>query len=118
MCTLQQVKFLAVTLGDGGEIFVNQLLARTNICVLCTRLFKFLQLCFSIFLTLLQVTLAVLDEQLFVFNQHFFKLGHVRMTLVFVNTAYQPSSKVDHLFKLLCFDLVAWLKTAQQVSQP
>ena len=118
MRALDQVQLFAITLGDGGEIFVDQLLACTNICILGTRLLEFLQLCFCILLTLLQVAFAVLDELFLVFKQHFFKFGHVGMTLVGINTAHQPGGKVNNLFKLLRLNFVTWLKTTQQIGQP
>ena len=118
MCTLDQVELFAITLGDGGEIFVDQLLTCANIGIFCTRLLEFLQLCFGILLTLLQVAFAILDELFLVFKQHFFKFGHVGMTLVGIDTAHQPGGKVNNLFKLLRLDFVAWLKTTQQIGQP
>ena len=118
MCTLDQVELFAITLSDGGEIFVDQLLTCANIGIFCTRLLEFFQLCFCILLTLLQVALAILDELFLVFKQHFFKFGHVGMTLVGINAAHQPGGKVNNLFKLLCLDFVAWLKTTQQIGQP
>ena len=82
MRALNHVQLFAITLGDGGEIFVNQLLACTNICILGTRLLKFLQLCFCILLTLLQVAFAILDELFLVFKQHFFKFGKIGKLLI------------------------------------
>ena len=118
MRALNQVKLFAITLSDGGEIFVDQLLTCANIGVFSTRLLEFLQFCFGILLTLLQIAFAILDELFLVFKQHFFKFGHVGMTLVYIDTAHQPGGKVNDLFKLLRLDFIAWLKTTQQIGQP
>ena len=115
---IEEVDLLRVSLVDAGQVLVDQLLAGLDVGLLGAGLLQLLEFGLGVLLTLLQVLLALTDQQFAILELFLLEHRHVVVALVLVHARHQPRGEVDDLLQLLGLDLIAWLETTEEVCEP
>ncbi len=91
---IEEVDLLRVSLVDAGQVLVDQLLAGLDVGLLGAGLLQLLEFGLGVLLTLLQVLLALTDQQFAILELFLLEHRHVVVALVLVHARHQQY-KVD-----------------------
>ena len=117
-CTLHQIHLGVEALAQCSFFFVHDLLTGLDVGLFRALFFHRLQFSFLILQLGLECLFAVLINGVALFEEICFKLCHVFVALVDIDSRNKPSSEVNNFFKLLCLQLFFWLKTTKKVRKP